>query len=194
MNYRSAISTTHSPIDGVVVGKHRLAHEVHKRSLQCSAPTAQIYDHLGCGAAMVIFGEEQGLQSETAYSQTCRCLGHQIHEQKYRKHLLCHCRFDQNSSPRKEEVNLLSFLKERLCPVDALNEYLTCTQQRREGDQSKTRLFLSVVKPYKLYKLVVKSTIAKWPLFMKLELGSFSLHSVRRAAAAAAHCKLSMKV
>ena len=33
-----------------------------------------------------------------------------------------------------------------------------------------------MVKPYKLYKLVVKSTIAKWPLFMKLELGSFSLH------------------
>ena len=37
--------------------------------------------------------------------------------------------------------------EERLGPVNALNEYLRRTQPRREVDQTKTRLFLSVVKP-----------------------------------------------
>ena len=79
--------------------------------------------------------------------------------------------------------------EERLCPVNALNEYLRRTQQRREGDQTKTRLFLSVVKPY---KPVVKSTIARWMKTIIHEAGIgelFSAHSVRRAAATAAHMK-----
>ena len=70
--YRSAISMTHSPIDGI--GQASTCSQAHERSLQYSASTAQIYDHLGCGASIAsyfISGEEQGPHSETAFSQTC---------------------------------------------------------------------------------------------------------------------------
>ena len=79
--------------------------------------------------------------------------------------------------------------EERLCPVNALNEYLRHTEQRREEDQTKTRLFLFVVKPY---KPVVKSTIARWMKTTIHEAGIgelFSAYSVRGAAATAAHMK-----
>ena len=47
---------------------------------------------------------------------------------------------------KKRSIYYPSLKEERLCPVNALSEYLRRTQQRREGDQTKTRLFLSVVK------------------------------------------------
>ena len=77
--------------------------------------------------------------------------------------------------------------EERLCPVNALNEYLRRTQQRREVDQTKTRLFLSVVKPY---KPVVKSTFARWMKTIIHEariVEFFPAHCIRGTAATAAH-------
>ena len=79
--------------------------------------------------------------------------------------------------------------EERPFPVNALNEYLRCTELRHKEDQTKTWLFLSVVKPY---KPVVKSTIARWMKTTIHEAGIgelFSAHSVRGAAATAVHMK-----
>ena len=67
--------------------------------------------------------------------------------------------------------------------------YLRHTQQSCGEDQTKTWLFQSVVK---LYKLVVKSTNARWMKTIIHEAGIaelFSAHSVRGAAATATHMK-----
>ena len=75
------------------------------------------------------------------------------------------------------------------CSIYCLNEYLRRTEQRREEDQTKTRLSLIVVKPY---KPAVKSTIARWMKMTIHEAGIgelFSAHSVRGPAATAAHMK-----
>ena len=97
----------------------------------------------------------------------------------------------KTAHPGKKRLIYYPSLKkeERLCPVNALNEYLRRTEQRCEEDQTKTRLFLSVVKPY---KPVVKSTIARWMKTTIHEAGIgelFSAYLVRGAAATAAHMK-----
>ena len=82
--------------------------------------------------------------------------GHQIHEQGCREVISFAISFaiadlTKTAHPGKKRSIYYPSLKEdeTLCPVNALNEYLRHTEQRREEDQAKTRLLLSVVKPYK---------------------------------------------
>lgn len=207
-SYRSAISMTHSPIDGVVVGKHPLVVRLMRGVYNARPPqprytttwdVGQVLHHissLGRNRDLSLKQLSHKLVLLLALANASRASEIYALDIRYMSRSregICFAIADltKTARPGKKRSIYYPSLKEeeRLCPVNALNEYLRRTQQRREGDQTKTRLFLSVVKPY---KPVVKSTIARWMKTIIHEAGIgelFSAHSVRGAAATAAHMK-----
>ena len=206
--YRQAISMTHSPIDGVVVGKHPLVVRLMRGVYNARPPqprylttwdVGQVLHHissLGRNRDLSLKQLSHKLVVLLALANASRASEIYALDIRYMSRDRDGISFaiadlTKTARPGKKRSIYYPSLKEeeRLCPVNALNEYLRHTEQRREEDQTKTRLFLFVVKPY---KPVVKSTIARWMKTTIHEAGIgelFSAHSVRGAAATAAHMK-----
>ena len=94
----------------------------------------------------------------------------------------------KTSRPGKHRSLFYPALKQDklLCPVNTLNEYLSHTRKNRLSGGSQSRLFLTVVKPF---KPAHKSTIARWIKTLIHEAGiddHFGAHSVRGASTTAA--------
>ena len=204
-SYRSAISMTHSPIDGVVVGKHSLVSRLMKGVFNSRPPqpryaftwdVGRLLDHilsLGENHALSLKQLSHTLAVLLALSNASRAS--EIHALDIK--FLRKCRdgvsftiadLTKTAHPgKKRVVYFLSLREERkLCPVTTLDEYLQRTAQVRKDDPTKTKLLLSVVKPF---QPVSKSTVARWMKSAIQEAGigeQFRAHSIRGAMSTAA--------
>ena len=72
-----------------------------------------------------------------------------------------------------------------LCPVLTLKNYMEMSKPLRKSDSSKSRLFLSYIKPH---QPVTPVTVARWLLTIMclagIDVGKYKAHSARGAAAA----------
>ena len=204
-SYRSAISMTHMPIDGVVVGKHPLVSRLLKGVFNSRPPqpryaatwdVGQVLEHiasLGRNENLSLKRLSHKLAVLLALSNASRASELYALDTRYMSRdeggiSFTIAELTKTARPgKKKAVHYPPFKGEgKLCPVRALNEYLQRTDRSRREDQSRTRLFLSVVKPF---NPVGKSTIARWMKAVIHEAGvdkHFNAHSIRGAAATAA--------
>ena len=201
-SYRSAISMTHFPIDGVVIGKHplitRLMGGVYNRrppqpKYSSTWDVGQVLRYIGSG------GPNQNLTLKqlthkvaTLFALSNASRVSEIHglDLRYMERAEGVVSFKltkltKTARPGKAlgKVHYLPFEDTCLCPVSALDEYLNRTECLREHH---TKLFLAVVKPY---KPVSKASIARWIKSVIQEAGVdklYGAHSTRGASSTAA--------
>ena len=202
-SYRSAISMTHPPIDGVVIGKHPLISRFMRGVFNNRPPqprynftwdVAKVLSHirsLGTNDTLPMKELTHKLATILALANASR--SSEIHALDVKYMTVSHTgvtftlkKLTKSSRPGKQCSLFYPSLQQDplLCPVLTLRNYLSRTAKYRK-DQS-TNLFLAVVKPY---RPVHKSTIARWIKTLIHEAGidgQFSAHSIRGAATTAA--------
>ena len=207
-SYRSAISMTHTPIDGVVVGKHPLVTRLMKGIFNRRPPqpryaltwdVGRVLGHissLGRNSDLSLKQLSHKLVVLLALANASRASEIHALDIRYLSRnengvTFTIAELTKTTQPGKKKVVCYLPLKQesRLCPVAALEEYLKRTSPIRRKDTSKTQLLLSVLKPF---QPVSKSTIAQWMKVLIQEAGvgeQFSAHSIRGAASTAAVMK-----
>ena len=83
------------------------------------------------------------------------------------------------------EINLSSYIDEKLCVVALLKEYIDRTRHLRKKED---QLLISYMKPF---KAVTRDTVRRWILLVMslagIDTDLFKAHSTRSAATSAAH-------
>ena len=200
-SYRSAISMTHTPIDGVVVGKHPLVGRLMKGIYNQRPPQPRysstwdvqvVLSQLrswGCSVALGRKQLSQKLAMLMALANASRCS--ELHVLDVER-----MRFDEKgvtfslatltktSKPGKNKhlFYLILLSNKEVCPVNTLREYL----KRTERDRKENKLFLSYIKPYHPVK---PCSLARWLKEILVEAGiqDFKAHSTRGASVSAAY-------
>ena len=207
-SYRSAISMTHNPIDGVVVGKHPLVTRLMKGIFNRRPPQPRyastwdvggVLEHirsLGGNSDLSLKQLSYKLVVLLALSNASRASEIHALDIRYLSRnengaTFTITKLTKTAQPGKKKVVHYLPLKQenRLCPIAALEEYLKRTSPIRRNDTSKTQLLLSVMKPF---HPVSKCTIARWMKVLIQQAGvgqEFSAHSIRGAASTAAMMK-----
>ena len=201
-SYRSAISMTHLPVDGIVVGKHPLVTRLMKGIFN-SRPPQPKYGHTWEVGHVLDYLRSLGTNHSLSLKQLSAKLAvllalanasraSEIHALDTRfmskRDGIVTFAFHQltkTSRPGKtKEVHYFPLKRDvDLCPVATLDDYIQRTDGPRKVDPSKSQLFLSVVKPF---NPVTKATIARW---VKSLIGvghQFGAHSIRGAVSTAA--------
>ena len=204
-SYRSAISMTHQPIDGVLVGKHPLICRLLKGIYNSRPPqprysttwdVSKVLDYirsLGPSSSLNLRQLTHKLAMLLALANASRAselhaLNIRFVSRKDGGVSFALADHTKTSGPGKCKRVFLPSLRqdELLCPVVTLWEYLErTTVLRRESHQ----LFLSFVRPF---NPVVKGSIARWLRTLIQEAGvtgSYAAHPLRGAAASAAFLK-----
>ena len=204
-SYRSAISMTHPPIDGTVIGKHPLVSRL-MRGIFNSRPPQPRYSgawdvgrvleyirSLGDNKVLKLKDLTHKLVTIMALANASRASEIHALNVKYIRRVSSSVEFDlaqltKNSRPGKQRSLFYPRLEEDsvLCPVVTVQHYLEHTKVYRKSEPSSCRLFLAVVRPF---KPVEKVTIARWIKTLIHQAGvgdEFKAHSVRGAAATAA--------
>ena len=202
-SYRSALSLYHQPIEGMKVGQHPM---VSALMTGVSNERPQVPKHIYVWDAEVVLkymrnlGENDTLDSLKLLSwKVATLLGmcnvHRSQElgaldekfmaksdNKYTCGFGVSVKHRRKGKPSPPVVFYRFEGDTKLCPVDALDEYLKRTKVVR-SEANTTQLFLSVVKPH---HPVTRSTIAKWVVnFLKLagiDTDKFKGHSIRSAS------------
>ena len=201
--YRSALSMTLSPINGVLVGQHPLVSRLLKGAYHSRPPQPRyrftwdvemVLRHLRA----IDTSSLKNLTSKTLMLLALASAG------RVADLFLCDTRFI-TVTEEKAVLGLAGLRKTQrvgqaaqalevtrlaedapLCPVASLDEYL----QRTAGHRgSKTQLFLSIRRPF---GPVSKATLARWMCELLAAAGvvaNFTAHSVRGAATSAALAK-----
>ena len=198
-SYRSAISTTHSPIDGVVVGKHPLVSRLMKGIHNQRPPQPRyaatwdvqvVLRHIRSWGQTVVLGRKRLSQKLTmlmALSNASRCselCGLDIERMRFNETGVTFSlgRLTKTSKPGQSKSLFYPVLAsdKEVCPVFTLKEYLKRTEDRKES-----KLFLSYIRPY---KPVLPCSLARWLKEILTEAGysDFKAHSSRGAAVSAA--------
>ena len=199
---------THTPIDGVVVGKHPLVTRLMKGVFNRRPPQSR-YSFTWNVETVLEYLCSLGKNNEISLKQLSHKLvvllalsnasrASEIHAldirylQKNENGItFTIAELTKTAQPGKKKLVCYPPLTQddRLCPVAALEEYLKRTSPIRKKDTSKTQLLLSVIKPF---QPVSKSTIARWMKVIIQESGvgkHFTAHSIRGAASTAAVMK-----
>ena len=200
--YRSALSLYHAPIEGIKAGQHSLVISLMKGASNARPPVQRyryIWDVDRVLNRMNELGENQALDLKTLSWKVVTLLGlcnvprsqelGALDIKFMSKTNVCYTfGFGVSVKHRKrgKAVPTLSFYRfdkdVNICPVQALDSYLSRTENLRELDES-TQFFLSVVKPH---KPVTRSTLAKWVVnFLKesgIDTSKFKGHSMRHAS------------
>lgn len=207
-SYRSAISMTHSPIDGVVVGKHPLVTRLLRGIFNSRPPQPRyiatwdvntVLEYVrsqGCNLALTLRQLTLKLAMLLALANASRSseihalsTQHMVRSTGGVKFLLNKLTKTDRPGKPTSELCYSRFLDDPLiCPVETLERYLEATKVIRVVP-SKQQLFLSFVKPH---NPVSTSTIARWLKTVLAEAGierQFKAHSVRGAAVSAAFMK-----
>ena len=169
---------THTPIDGVVVGKHPLVTRLMKGIFNRRPPqpryaltwdVGRVLQHicsLGRNSDLSLKQLSHKLVVLLALSNASRASEIHALDIRYLSRnengvTFTIAELTKTTQPGKKKVVCYFPLKQeiRLCPVAALEEYLKRTSPIRRNDKSKTQLLLSVMKPF---QPVSKSTIARW--------------------------------
>ena len=166
---------THTPIDGVVVGKHPLVMKgiFNRRPPQpryaLTWDVGRVLQHicsLGRNSDLSLKQLSHKLVVLLALSNASRASEIHALDIRYLSRnengvTFTIAELTKTTQPGKKKVVCYLPLKQeiRLCPVAALEEYLKRTSPIRRNDKSKTQLLLSVMKPF---QPVSKSTIARW--------------------------------
>ena len=200
-SYRSAISMTHAPIEGVVVGKHPLVSRLMKGIYNQRPPQPRytstwdvqvVLDHVRGWGSTASLGRKQLSQKLAmlmALANASRCS--ELHaldvgRMRFNEHGVTFSLAEliKTSKPGKSKILFYPFLAsdKELCPVVTLKEYLSKTVE----DRKESKLFLSYVRPYNPVK---PCSIARWLKEILVETGyqDFRAHSTRGAAVSAAY-------
>lgn len=175
-SYRSAISMTHPPIDGVVVGKHPIVSRFMRGVFNSRPPqprytftwdVSKVLHHikvLGSNESLSFKKLTHKLATILALANASRSSEIHALDVSYMKVSQAGVTFTlgdltKTSRPGKQRSLFYPALKEDkiLCPVNTLSNYLSRTKGYRQSERSQSRLFLTVVKPF---KPAHKSTIA----------------------------------
>ena len=204
-SYRSAISMTHLPVDGIVVGKHPLVTRFMKGVFNMRPPEPK-YGHIWDVGCVLDYLESLGGNCDLSLKQLSAKLvvllalanasrASEIHaldmrfmSRKNGQVTFSFHQLTKTSRPGKtKSVHYFPLNQgEHLCPVKTLDEYIQRTEVTRKENPSKSQLILSVVKPF---NPVTKATIARWVKSLIQEAGvnhQFGAHSIRSAASTAA--------
>ena len=200
-SYRSAISMTHNPIDGVVIGKHPLVSRLLKGVYNLRPPKPRysftwdvkiVLDYLrswGPTASLSLKKLTQKLVMLLALANASR--SSELHALSTSSMIwgsqgvtFTLLKPTKSSRPGKDPMTISypCYHERILCPVTTLERYLDVTK----GHRSSNQLFLSYVKPF---GPIASSSIARWLKDLLLEAGldsTFRAHSVRGAAVSAA--------
>ena len=192
---------THSPIDGVVVGKHPLVSRLLKGIYNRKPPqprysttwdVAAVLDHIrSWGPTESLCRKKATLKLAMlmALANASRCSElHALDVQRMRWSkegvTFSLAALTKTSRPGKSKTLFYPSLEtdRDVCPVTSLKNYL----KRTDGVRSDNKLFLSHVKPYGSVK---SCTIARWlkEILQSAGLGEFRAHSTRGAAVSAAY-------
>ena len=204
-SYRSAISMTHPPIDGVVVGKHPIVSRFMRGVFNSRPPqprytftwdVSRVLNHirvLGSNDTLSLKKLTYKLATILALANASRSSEIHALDVSYMKVSQVGVTFTlgdltKTSRPGKLRSLFYPVLEQDriLCPVNTLNEYLLRTKKYRLSGRSQSRLFLTVVKPF---KPAHKSSIARWIKTLIREAGvddHFGAHSIRGASTTAA--------
>ena len=176
-SYRSAISMTHSPIDGVVVGKHPLVTRLLRGIFNSRPPQPRyiatwdvntVLEYVrsqGCNLALTLRQLTLKLAMLLALANASRSseihalsTQHMVRSTGGVKFLLNKLTKTDRPGKPTSELCYSHFLEDPLiCPVETLERYLEATKVIRVVP-SKQQLFLSFVKPH---NPVSTSTIAR---------------------------------
>ena len=203
-SYRSAISMTHNPVDGVVVRKHPIVSRLmkgisNKRTPQprysatwsVTAAVLQSIRSWGPTSNFSLKKLTQKLAMLMALANASRCSELAALSTKWMTFTENGVSFSltsltKRSQPGKCQTLFYVALPEEceVCPVAVLTEYLSRTRSGRIDE----KLFLSYVKPFKAVKIC---TIARWlkEVLHGIGLSNFNAHSTRGASVTAAFDK-----
>ena len=204
--YRSALSSTHLPVEGFPVGQHPLVVRLLKGAYIQRPPKprySQTWDVTQMLAHLRSLGGNEALSLKLLTQKLAMLLalvlGHRssdlvrltLHGRSYiPEGVTLPCKgLAKQTRPGNEKslqpVVIASFEEELLCPVACLRVYEKATAKFRE-DEAARQLFLAVVPPH---RPVSSSTIARW-IKKSLERAglepTFFPHSTRSAASTAA--------
>ena len=202
-SYRSATSVTHTPIDGVVVGKHPLVSRLMKGIYNQRPPQPRytstwdvqneiVLQRIRSWGSTTALGRKklsQKLAMLMALANASRCS--ELHALDVER-----MRFSErgvtfsltepikSSRPGRNKFLFYPVLAEdkEMCPVLTLREYL----KRTSKDRKENKLFLSYIRPYNPVK---PCSLARWLREILVEVGyqDFKAHSTRGAAVSAAY-------
>ena len=204
--YRSALSSTHLPIEGFPIGQHPLVVRLMKGAYNQRPPKPR-YDHTWDVTQMLTYlrslGSNEGMSLKLLTQKLTMLLalvlGHRssdlvrltLNGHRYTPEgVVLPCKgLAKQTRPGNEQslqpVTITSFEDELLCPVACLRVYESATSKFRKSESS-MQLFLAMVPPH---HPVTSSTIARW-IKKSLEKAGlepvFSAHSTRSAASTAA--------
>ena len=161
-SYRSAISMTHPPIDGTVIGKHPLVVRLmrgifNSRPPQprysCSWDVGRVLEFirsLGDNEVLTLKDLTHKLATIMALANASRASEIHALNVKYMRRVTSGVQFNlaqltKTSRPGKQRSLFYPCLKEDkiLCPVVTLQHYLERTQEYRKSESSRDRLFFS---------------------------------------------------
>ena len=207
-SYRSAISMTHCPIDGVVVGKHPLVSRLLRGIFNSRPPQPKylstwdvdaVLSYLrnqGCNSALslkqltlklaMLLALANASRSSEIHALSTEHMVRSTHGVKFQLHELT-----KTARPGKpnSELHFSYFLEDpSLCPVVTLEKYIEVTRDLRAAP-NRQQLFLSYVRPH---DPVTTCTIARWLKATLKDAGvgqQFKAHSVQGAAVSAAHLR-----
>ena len=204
--YRSAISTTHTPVDGFQVGKHPLVSRLMKGAFNLRPPkprhagrwdVKQVLDFLkqkGPTADLSVKDLTLKLSMLLALSNADRASDLCALDVRYLSLTPKGAEFQlvtltKSARPDRHFISFYpSFQDETVCPVTTLQLYLTRTADWR-ADQNRNQLFLSINRPH---HPVTPATVARWlkeTLRMAGVSTDFTAHSTRATAVSVAFDK-----
>lgn len=204
--YRSALSSTHLPVEGFPVGQHPLVVRLLKGAYNQRPPKPR-YSHTWDVTQMLSYlsglGSNESLSLKMLTQKLAMLLalvlGHRssdlvrltLRGRSYTPEgAVLPCKgLAKQTRPGNEKslqpVTIASFEEELLSPVACLQSYENATMEFR-GKEETMQLFLAMVPPH---QPVCSSTIARWLKTLLKKAGlepSFSAHSTRSAASTAA--------
>ena len=177
--YRSAISSTHLPIEGIPVGQHSLVIRLLKGAFNLRPPKPR-YSQTWDVSLMLTFLRNLGRNEELSLKRLTQklimllalVLGHRCSDlvrltltgRCYtRDGVLIPCvGLAKQARPNNEQsihpVEIRAFKDEQLCPVSCVKAYEEATVSFRGGEE-RARLFLAVIAPH---NPLSSSSIARW--------------------------------
>ena len=204
--YRSAISSTHLPIEGIPVGQHPLVIRLLKGAFNLRPPKPR-YSQTWDVSLMLTFLRNLGRNEELSLKRLTQklimllalVLGHRCSDlvrltltgRCYtRDGVLIPCvGLAKQARPNNEQslhpVEIRAFKDEQLCPVSCVKAYEEATVSFRGGEE-RARLFLAVIAPH---NPLSSSSIARWIKKSLVEAGldrNYTAHSTRSASTTAA--------
>lgn len=207
-SFRSAISSTHDRVDGVNVGQHPIISRLMAGALN-SRPPQPRYNATWDVQEVLVFLENMGSYKDLSLKDlTIKTAMLLALTRPSRSADLCQLDLSQSKErpegftfhptvlPKQARAgrSIQEFFFPRfsdnklICPVEALNQYVSKTESlRSQGQDRVTRLFIGCVKPH---KPVTSSTVARWlkTVLEKtgIDVSIFKAHSTRSASVSAA--------